>query len=480
MEKEKHHIDNYFKDNLKDLNPLPPNDVWSGIERELDRKHRTPSVFIWIGLAAGIALMIGFGWLFTTEHINNSRVKTREVADKTKSGISTPQVSILNNNLSKHNSISNDTSKIELTENTAIKTDLNVNQNSPDTIRNSEIVYLSGSLYLVNGNSSGKQNEKIGIISDSLYNNLRNKDLTKLKSISFILEQTHLAVNPLSALAGQTTSPLKNKLPTNKEKPEKTLIRRWSIEAQLAPTYAYRSITQAGSNQSISEYSNETGLVAYSAIVKVNYQLNNKLYIQAGVGFSMLGYNNNDTYLYQSSGLPQTISGLALNPSITGGQKYFIIHSSAFSNINNIQGYTTASIRDISLNQQSTYQNANFVQQMNYIEIPLILRYRLLGNKVSVHLLGGLGTQVLLSSSGYVSNGTIHSSIPETSSSLFHTFNLSSTMGIGLNYRLPNQAVFVIEPTYKYFINSITNSNINSNSVHPYTFGIYTGLTFNF
>jgi hypothetical protein len=267
-------------------------------------------------------------------------------------------------------------------------------------------------------------------------------------------------------------------MPPDKKKAEKPFMRRWSIEAQLAPTYAYRSINQAGSSQNISEYSNETGLFAYSAMVKVNYQVSNNLHIQAGIGFSTLGYTSYNVYYTES--MMSFLHSDGELPSSTG-QKYYVINSSAYcsrqssSGMTNLTAGTTGAEYPSSVNSPLTKANADFIQQMNYVEIPFLIRYRVLGNKVSIHLLGGLGTQLLVSSSGRINDGNMQTNISE--SSLYNKLNISSTLGIGLNYRLPNQAVFVIEPTYKYFVNSITTAG---NNVHPYTFGVFTGLTYNF
>jgi hypothetical protein len=54
--------------------------------------------------------------------------------------------------------------------------------------------------------------------------------------------------------------------------------------------------------------------------------------------------------------------------------------------------------------------------------------------------------------------------------------NYSSIFGFGLEYPIINRIKFNFQPTLRYSLSSINASG----SVYPYSFGIYSGLRYNF
>ncbi len=450
MEEKKNHIDDYFKGHLTNLDKIAPQDVWQGVERKLDNKRRIPAIIIFSSMAAGIAIIIGLTWVFQIENKNNNDFALKVQTKKTNPEVNQAIAQNHKNNASQNikesltKTYPNNTARFE---NPAIKSS---NSSSKISVNN---ISVSNNKVFPRIKESIKQNP------DTINN---ENYLSVLVPKGFRFEQKLFKIEFNNEKVTQPIIVVNNLMPDD-EKPEKPKIRHWSIQGQVAPTYAYRNVTQTGANASINEYNNEEeGILAYSALVKVNYKINKNFSIQSGLGYSMLGYSNNDVEFQYFSVNPNTL----INNS---SQNYYIIHSSAFSQ--NIQIK-----HSLGLPSTSNNVNGNFEQEMKFVEIPFLVRYRFIDSKVSLQIVGGLGTQLLVSSNGSVNVGSSAINITE-GLSLFHTLNLSSSLGIGINYRLLNQAVLVIEPTYKYFINSITT---NSNSVHPYSFGIYTGLNFNF
>ena len=114
-------------------------------------------------------------------------------------------------------------------------------------------------------------------------------------------------------------------------------------------------------------------------------------------------------------------------------------------------------------------------QEVGYIEVPLIVRYTLINQRLGVDVLGGLNNSFLVSNqASYKHNGRALSTKTEG----LKSYNANSVAGLALNYKLSEQLQVGIEPKVKYYFNSLSyNTSI---SFTPIVFGIYTGLTYHF
>jgi hypothetical protein len=106
------------------------------------------------------------------------------------------------------------------------------------------------------------------------------------------------------------------------------------------------------------------------------------------------------------------------------------------------------------------------------MEIPLLLRYKLIDRNLGLHFVSGVSSYILI-------NNKVTIKSPEQSditgkTSNIKTSNISGSIGLGLNYTISKSLRFNMEPLFKIFLNSVNASN--SMSVYPYTFGIYSGV----
>ena len=108
--------------------------------------------------------------------------------------------------------------------------------------------------------------------------------------------------------------------------------------------------------------------------------------------------------------------------------------------------------------------------------MPLILRYRVVDRRLGFHLLGGLSSNFLVGNTAYYQEGGNKEEIGATSN--LRPVNYSSVVGIGVDYSISKRFHVNLEPTFRYYLNSInTGSLIKS---HPYTIGFFTGLLYTF
>ena len=114
--------------------------------------------------------------------------------------------------------------------------------------------------------------------------------------------------------------------------------------------------------------------------------------------------------------------------------------------------------------------DAYAIQRLNNIEIPLIFRYSLVqGKKVGLNLISGFSANIVAKNHTLIKFINTDESFDAVTLKINH-FNVSGTFGLGLEYPVFSRVSITLEPTLKYFINSI---NIEGYAkVHPYTFEI--------
>jgi hypothetical protein len=120
--------------------------------------------------------------------------------------------------------------------------------------------------------------------------------------------------------------------------------------------------------------------------------------------------------------------------------------------------------------------DGEIIQNFEYIEVPLIVRYKVVDRKFGFNFLGGLSTNLLVGSNAYYSEDGNKEKIGETTN--IKPFNYSSILGVGLFYSVSDRLNINLEPTFRYYLNSINESSVIKS--HPYSMGIFTGLSYYF
>lgn len=59
-----------------------------------------------------------------------------------------------------------------------------------------------------------------------------------------------------------------------------------------------------------------------------------------------------------------------------------------------------------------------------------------------------------------------------------NTFLVSSSLGMGMEYTISDKVSLNLEPTIRYYLNPF--SSIRGISANPYSFGIFSGLSYRF
>jgi hypothetical protein len=433
-------IDLVFRNGLKDFEVLPPQEVWDNIHPVIKRKQRS---FILIRTAALIAVLLTLSFLayrwsreVSAGLDSNVMALTEEVAS---SGI--PQsIDKPFNVVVKENKSLKNLSKI-------------LNENIPDNDIGSEnaetsspkVAYLQGK----NGLSVNKTEYLHRPLLASL-NSSQKKSFENIEPAQPFLTE-NLTLNSTD---------------------------RWSIAAMASPTYY--SMFSSGSDVTSKQLkASEQPLISYSGGVAFSYKINKRFSIQSGLYYSSLGQ--------QVDGI-NSFSGFQ-NYSYTKGNRNFEVlttngtlytnNSDVFLSANGpgeriLTNYTSDVFNPEKASLQ--YINNTLRQNFSYLELPIVLRYKVVDKMIDFSLIGGVSYSLLVSNSVYTMLDGSKYSIGKTDG--LNPISLSSSLGMGMEYNFSDNLSLNLEPTFRYYLNPF--NEVTGLKIHPYSFGIFSGLSYKF
>lgn len=255
---------------------------------------------------------------------------------------------------------------------------------------------------------------------------------------------------------------------------------RWLIGAQVSPAYNldHGSYSQTYATNMIG--SSSVNPIDLGGGFSVEYKTGKKLSLQSGVYYAGIGLSSGNSS--RSSSLDLIASNGAADyfnaPVTIEADKVMMNSSAGVIEMNQIPSNVTigTSMDDKAFASTVLVSDARFIQNFQYLEVPLYLRYALFNSRFDIEMLGGFSTNFLIGNDAYLQNGSAKSLIGSTRD--MRTFNYSGTLGIGFKYGINKHIYLNIEPRVKYFLNSLnTNSSVK---YKPYIFGIYTGVSYEF
>lgn len=257
----------------------------------------------------------------------------------------------------------------------------------------------------------------------------------------------------------------------------------WLVGAQVSPAYTVSRSTHSQTYASNMLNSSSSNPVDLGAGISVEYKTGKRWSVQSGVYYSGMGQssgnsttagNSNSMYADLASGYFNTPVNVDASTS-----KVSINSAAGIIELNSVPVGTeiSASLDEKVVAQSVILSQASFVQNFEYIEIPLYMRYTLLDSRFDVEMLGGFSSNVLVGNSTYMENSSGQKSLVGSTQDM-ETFNYSGTLGLGFKYGLTKRIFLNIEPRIKYYLNSL-NSN-SAVTYKPYTIGVFTGVSYQF
>ncbi|WP_299332631.1 hypothetical protein [uncultured Psychroserpens sp.] len=534
---EKKHIDKLFKEQLKDFEVAPKDHVWEHIERKLhqDKRKKRRVIPIWwqiAGVAAVLALLFTVGNTFFNNNTQNSTdteiVDTEKSDTKTSKDLdSTTKTNISDTHTSKNKKSSvaeqntsedstdsvseNDLTTTESSNknNTVVSSDNSDNKddnghhdNKEDQKKQSIIRNKSQQKNaVVNNESSFPKDKKDTPNTNTAQNNAvatqTNKDKSNTNDIQNDINKEQSEIDKLikdtkqgnnTKIATSNTSEKDNatsvidstkannlikdknaideaiaEAEKNKDSTtDESLKKRWSLAPNVAPVY-FNTLGKGSSLDNQFVDNEKEGSVNVSYGIRGSYAINKKLKIRAGVNKVDLGYSTNNIFVFDGtsgSGARMPMQNVKLHDTL------------------NTNSYVSADNFSFTTGPQFlfTKEQGSIDQQLGFIEVPIELEYSLIDKKFGLNLIGGFSTLFLSNNEIYSvqSNGD-RTFLGEATN--IKDMSYSANFGIGVNYNISKQLRFNLEPTFKYQINTFSDT---SGDFQPFFIGVYTGLSFKF
>jgi hypothetical protein len=448
LEKEKH-IDNLFADYLGEYEEKAPGYIWHNIQMELKIGKARKRASIIRAIAASVALFIAFGLGY---YFSDFSKKQQYTTINPKSNQELAQVQY------RSNEKQNETNQY-LSDNYPLK-------NLGYTDKKSEFVEKN-----INNTLIFKLFDK----NKNIYSQFR--EIQKNNSLSKVEYKKHSDKKTSNQLLIDTLLFKKEDLSERGFLllKDKNYHSRWSLGTKFSPVYSMaQNMGQSGvlSNtpvaKSVSQNvtpdtkADEKSLMSFSGGINVNYHLTRRWSLESGVFYS--------EYRQMAKNL--------VSSSIFGFQEELTVYTPEGIRFVQPGGMAEpAKSQIIGKSMDETYfaSNMDYKRNFEYIELPLIVRYKIIDRKFGLDVLSGVTTNFLIgnkSSIIYNDNDLWTGTNDGISPMLYN-----ATIGVGLNYDLFKNLSLNIEPTFKY---SLTLDEPSSPIKYPYRFAVFAGFSYRF
>jgi len=429
-------IDIVFRNGLKNLEVLPPAEVWNSIP-PIPARHSRLRVIS--GIAAGVAALVSLT-LMATWYVrnNNSQVILSEV---TVPGDDIQDV------------------KLDIIESSPVTKDseaqvVRLVASSDPVVPSNEVktapVTFDPTVYLASAGTPQPRtltDEQVTIFPDEI-----------------------TVIN-----AGRFAGADESRMATMAEVKTGTVEQRFLVGASMSPSMSF---SRSGQNPRLSELINsEKSRPAYSTGVSVGYRISDRLTIQSGIGLASIGQTINDVNVY---------AGLSDFYAVKSSYLYSVETASGIILAGNTDLYLTDSRDRVTtliqgnMTDPSKYKltqvGSDIQQVFRYLELPVTLRYKLIDRKFGLNLSGGVAYGLLVDNSAYTGEGSELIRVGHTEGVSMH--NISSQLGLGMEYSISKKITFNLEPLIRYYVTPL--SDISGSLYKPYSLGFWSGFSFKF
>ncbi len=429
-------IDLVFRNGLKEFEALPPNDIWENIIPVVRRKQKS-AFLVNAAAIATILISLGFCSFWITRQVsgyfNGPALSLNQDVMPEGTYVEKAKPIIINDNNSGN-------FPVELQEFTTENTDIPTGGN-----------YLTIPFISLNISPEAGNSLLISKRSDlTLNNSFSNSNTTIKENTDISLQESFLPVK---------------------------YDDKWSVAAMATPTY-YSRFTSIQDDVAKDLISSEKPAVSYTGGLSFLYKINKRISIQTGLYYSSFG---------------QEVNGIS---SYAGFHNYFDAKGGSDFGIQTSTGTIISTNSDLYImdNQGSrvltkytvnvfdpvkadlTYLDNSIMQNFNYLEFPLLVRYKLIDKKIDFNVIGGLSYNLLISNSAFSYNNSVKYYIGKTNGLSPVTF--SSSLGMGMEYNFSEKISFNLEPTFRYYLTPF--GGLVGSAIHPYSFGILSGLSYKF
>lgn len=450
-------MDQVFRDKLADFEKAPPAFVWENLQSELaGQKHRKLVVFYWrvAGVAAVLLLAFVAGWQISTNRNTNPEVfvENTEQIVVPKPIISEQETKA--ENTQQTNRISEKNEILEQTTMFANASSLNPKQENKQLIFHPKIenpgFIKSLQAILATNNSDG--------------NTLKERN-PLMQKVLFSAEELRIIEQNKALLAMNSNDRDQNK---------------WMVGASVSPVYSVNQTSQTADYSSNMANPDANDNLNVGGGLSFEYKTQKRWSFQSGVYYNKLEQSSSNTVpaRYSVASKIDGLNGFFSTPVSTDNGEMLMNSVAGVIQIEKLPSSVQleGSLDRESINSTVLVSDANFDQNFEYLEIPLFAKYQLIDSKIGVQILSGVSTNILVGNNVFLQNDMGRDKVGKTNGMV--DLSYSGVLGVGLNYALTSNLFLNVEPRFKYFFNSLNeDSNI---SYKPYSFGVYTGISYSF
>lgn len=429
-------LDHLFKKALQDKSYEPPPYIWGNIERQLNKNKHKVALWWWrtAAAAAVVAAFIGI-WLFysvESPEIEVAGITGTEIL-KTKDSTNLPDTF--------SDSIQEEKTVQYVTKETVTEVPVLIAQNKRTELepiqmhRAGEAGFIEQTAPDYAISTRKLQRNFIPLTSKEAYQN--QKEYQKLLN------------TPIS-------------LTTDEKRKIKVMV-----SGHFVPAYSSGSYSSSLKNsRGVSYSSNQMdGLMNVGGGLKLSVSANKRFSVQTGLFYSRMGQ--------KTSGAGSGVRAMML-PSLQHSDRMI---ATPLGNIKTrTQGVAYRSPEAILLSSLNSSSSETIEQTFGTLEIPLHVRYLLNNNKVLFAVSGGVSGNFIVNNKVFLRNGRDKEYIGSTED--IRNFNISTDIGLGMEYPVTSNIRIMIEPGFKYFLQSLSrNDDID---FKPYLFTFSTGIGIRF
>ena len=453
MLKESDHIDKLFADYLSDYEEKAPGYVWQNIQADIHNRKRLKYYSKLRAIAASIALLLTFGLGYLSS----------DLAQKEKFEARYLDLNSLRQLEKQLNSNPADTSLPITKKLNDFPNSDNAKKIIVKTDKSSEIIQLESKIFsnIISNLSQEQFLPESGRKANS--NNFASTSKKSVKSNSNQLLIDTLLLEEGDLPDGGFLLSKKTQKPS-----------RWSFGTKFSPVYSLAEsqdqisidngqiLKSSINSDKPNTHAIEKSLLAFSGGLNVNYRFANRWSVESGlfysqrrqmadnlIGSSMNGMDN-EMIIYTPEGVKQLSPDFNSPTEITN-----VIGSS--------RGETFYS------------SDLNYISNFDYLELPILVRYKIIDRKFGFDILSGISTNFLIGNRSSIVQDDISLWTGQTQEISPLLYN--ATLGLGLNYNFYQNFSFNLEPTFKY---TLINSESNTLVQYPYSFAVFAGFSYRF
>lgn len=438
MSDKRKHIDEFFRAGLYNHPAVPPKKAWAALESRLDRIVALNSRRVFLRIAVAILLLIGSGGVimhFLIQDTDNYLLP-REVEPLTESVKNEHQSpSVI--------PVTSPESYIEKEDRSSVTKQIVREPSLPGPLE----FYKPGTLKfykpgpLISGFSSSKLKKESGT------------GMTEFKeSASPGLDQR----------------------------------KRWFAGVMIAPNYSYRTLYsgQSGYLEILTYNNSEKGIVTLSGSLSLRYEFNDRLSLQSGLDLIKMGQSIGGIQVDMDPSPLEFVSWEGQKRSISTSQPVFnsygdiSISATSVTVTDRFIRFADGSVGTIpgAIFPDETLNQGTVIQGLYYIQVPLLLRYRLITGDTGLSLISGVGGNLLAGNRVILRHMDETYKIGQTLN--LNRYGLSGILALSFEHKVGNNIFMVIEPRLSHFITPV---NIEGNHFSlPYSVSIFGGITYRF